>query len=348
MWIWEGHEKFIPEIYFKRTRQRPKKKKRSSSQNFYKIRCESTKIIKIQAINTNLGVSGLDLHSNSLEPVNFFGAQSSVWGGHSPEMLPRCAGPGVRQKVRSDRRLTDRMIADELMGTNSERVWSIITEDLGMRKIWAKMVPRLLNEGHKEMCASVSRHFGATPNWTQLAEKSCYWRWVIDLRVRSTHQTAESWMEERIVTKTPKGESVHLFKSKTKVMLISFFDVHGIVLAEFLPQGQTINQHVYKNILLRRLMLWVREKRREPWETRSWLLHHDNAPANNALGIREFLAENNIAVLEQPPYSPDLDPCDFFLFPKLKEVIKGTRFHDSKVIKTAVKREPRAIPEESF
>ena len=56
---------------------------------------------------------------------------------------------GVIQKVRSDRHLTVRMIADEL-GMNSEKVWRIITKDLGMRKICAKMVPRLLNEGQKE------------------------------------------------------------------------------------------------------------------------------------------------------------------------------------------------------
>ena len=43
-----------------------------------------------------------------------------------------------------------------------------------------------------------------------------------------------------------------------------------------------------------------------------------------------------IAVLEQPPYSPDLALCDFFLFPKLKEVIKRTRFQDSEAIKIAV------------
>ena len=62
----------------------------------------------------------------------------------------------------------------------------------------------------------------------------------------------------------------------------------------------------------------------------------------------EVFAKNNIALLEQPPYSPDLAPCDFFLFPKLKEVIKGTRFQDSEAIKSAVTRELRAIPEESF
>ena len=140
---------------------------------------------------------------------------------------------------------------------------------------------------------------------------------------------------------------MRVFKSKTKAKLIAVFDVHGIVHAEFLPQGQTINQHVYKNIL-RRLMRSMREKKREMWESRSWLLHHDNAPAHNALGIREFFAKNNIAVLEQPLYSPDLAPCDFFLFPKLMEVIKGTRFQDSEAIKTAVMRKLRAISKESF
>ena len=61
-------------------RPKKKKKRRSSSQQFYEIRCEYTKIMKIRAVNTNLGVLGLDSHSNSLEPVNFFGAQSSLGG----------------------------------------------------------------------------------------------------------------------------------------------------------------------------------------------------------------------------------------------------------------------------
>ena len=63
-------------------------KKRSSSQNLNEIRRKFTKITKTQflltnsrAVNTGLGILGLDLHSSSLEPVNFFGAQSSL-GGH--------------------------------------------------------------------------------------------------------------------------------------------------------------------------------------------------------------------------------------------------------------------------
>ena len=67
--------------------------------------------------------------------------------------------------------------------------------------------------------------------------------------------------------------------------------------AEFLPQGQTINQHVYKSFL-RRLMRSVKEKRGELWETRLWLLHHDNAPAHNALGIWKFHAKNCIKKIQ--------------------------------------------------
>ena len=137
-------------------------------------------------------------------------------------------------------------------------------------------------------------------------------------------------------------------KSKVKVMLIMFFDIKGIVHLEFLPQGQTVNQYVYSyKEILRRLMRSVQDKRRDLWENNSWVLRRDNAPAHSALSIRQFLAERNMPTLEQPPYSPDLAPCDFFLFPKLKGVIKGTRFPDVEAINRAMTKELRRIPEDS-
>jgi transposase len=42
--------------------------------------------------------------------------------------------------------------------------------------------------------------------------------------------------------------------------------------------------------------------------------------------VKQFLANKNITVLEHPPYSPDLAPCNFYLFPKIKSVLKGTHF----------------------
>jgi len=52
----------------------------------------------------------------------------------------------------------------------------------------------------------------------------------------------------------------------------------------------------------------------------------DFAPAHNALSVKQFLANKTITVLEHPPYLPDLTPSDFYLFPQIKSVLKGTHF----------------------
>jgi hypothetical protein len=52
---------------------------------------------------------------------------------------------------------------------------------------------------------------------------------------------------------------------------------------------------------------------------------HDGSEKGNVL-THQFLAKNKIAVIPHPLYSPDLAPCDFFLFPKLKLKLKGRQF----------------------
>ena len=53
-------------------------------------------------------------------------------------------------------------------------------------------------------------------------------------------------------------------------------------------------------------------------------------------------------IIEQPPYSPDMAPADFFLFPKLKLPLRGTRFQSIKNIKGNSRRELESIPENTF
>ncbi|EGI59805.1 FLJ37770-like protein, partial [Acromyrmex echinatior] len=81
---------------------------------------------------------------------------------------------------------------------------------------------------------------------------------------------------------------------------------------------------------------------------KNWLLHHDNALAHISLLVREFLAKNNTLMMPQPPYSPDLAPCDFFLFLKLKRPMKGRRYATIEEIKTASKEELNKITKNDF
>jgi transposase len=47
---------------------------------------------------------------------------------------------------------------------------------------------------------------------------------------------------------------------------------------------------------------------------------------HTSLKTTEFVANNNMVIVPHPPYRPDLAPCDFTLFPKLKMKLKGRRF----------------------
>ena len=75
---------------------------------------------------------------------------------------------------------------------------------------------------------------------------------------------------------------------------------------------------------LRKRVIWVR-----PNIAINWILHHDNAPAHAAFSVAQFLTSKDIRVMPQPPYSPDLAPCDFFLFQKAKSAMKGHHFEST-------------------
>lgn len=87
----------------------------------------------------------------------------------------------------------------------------------------------------------------------------------------------------------------------------------------------TVNKELYIDIL-RRLGDAVRRKRHEKWRNNTCFLRHDNAPKHRSVLVKHFLAQYNVTILEQLPYSPDLEPVDFSLFPELKSALSVQRF----------------------
>ena len=136
-------------------------------------------------------------------------------------------------------------------------------------------------------------------------------------------------------------------KSKLKMMLICFFDQKGIVHREFVPPGITVNADFYYDAL-RRLRENVRRKKPQKWQNQNFIIHHVNAPAHRSFKVSQFLAKNNMRVIPHPPYSPDLAPCDFFLFPKLKLRMKVRRFDTIEEIQEESQRVLDTIPKRDF
>jgi len=63
---------------------------------------------------------------------------------------------------------------------------------------------------------------------------------------------------------------------------------------------------------------------------------------------KEFLATKQITVLEHPAYSPDIAPNDFFLFSKIKEILKVRHFNDTDDIRSNTTAAMKAIPQNQF
>jgi len=136
--------------------------------------------------------------------------------------------------------------------------------------------------------------------------------WLYDYDPETKQQSSQ-WK----TPSSPRPKKARQVHSNNKSLLIIFFAIRGIVHKEFVPPGQTVNGKFYCEVLR-----WprenVRHKQPEMWQNGDWLLHHDNATAHTSLAVREFLTKNNMTILPHPAYSPDLAPCDFYFFPKMK------------------------------
>ena len=56
-------------------------------------------------------------------------------------------------------------------------------------------------------------------------------------------------------------------------------------------------------------------------------LFHDNPRSLIAAAVTDLLRRWQWVILEHPPYSPDMSPCDYDLFTKVKEPLRGTRYN---------------------
>ncbi|GFR70408.1 histone-lysine N-methyltransferase SETMAR [Elysia marginata] len=118
-----------------------------------------------------------------------------------------------------------------------------------------------------------------------------------------------------------------------KVMLTVFWDSEGIVHIELLKQGNTVKSERYIISTLRKLN--VRLKRVRP--TKHAILHHDNARPHTSRQTYETLHKMNFVVLPHASYSPDLAPTDFYLFPKLREHLRGNHYESDEDVQAAVR-----------
>ncbi len=247
--------------------------------------------------------------------------------------LPRCGRPRsarvpenvnkVKLTVEADRRSGLYKLCEET-GLSYGTTQRILKKDLHMKKRAAKGIPHVLSQDQRVRRVTLCRQFlrnARRPGWLRhviTADESWFY-------LENPHPVTASkeWLEPGM--DCPQAPACS--RSSKKALLIAFFDQQGLVYRHWILRG-SVNSDTYVYVL-RLLRLAIRNRRKEMWTKRRrlpYLLHDDNASPHTCGNTLDFEDRTGIERVPHPAYSPDLAPCDFFLFPFLKRQLRGKRF----------------------
>ena len=122
---------------------------------------------------------------------------------------------------------------------DKETVRTILVDSLGMRKVCAKMVPRLLTEEQKAQrlnaCRDILQQMEANEKLLEnviTGDESLVFRYDPE-----TKRQSRQWKS----VSSPRPKKARMHRSPVKMMLITLFDHQEMVHHEFVSQGQTVN-----------------------------------------------------------------------------------------------------------
>jgi len=133
---------------------------------------------------------------------------------------------------------------------------------------------------------------------------------------------------------SPRPKKFRAEKSGKKLLAIVFWDSHGLICADFLPRGVTMDSEMYIQTLKK---LKARIYRVRPGlQMHNVLFHHGNAPSHRSAKTRKVIRSFGWTTLPHPLYSPDLAPSDYHVFSPLKAELRGIYHQDDDDPKRAV------------
>jgi len=221
----------------------------------------------------------------------------------------------------------------ETIGISKECVGYVLHEELDMKKLCARWVLRLLTAHQKRTCMKISEQYLERFNKN---ETDFVCRFITMDEIWMHHDTPESKQQSKQWTEASCSapKKTRSVPSAGKVMASVFWDAEGILFIVYFEKGKTITGEYYSNLLTR--LDGKKFVRKVPFCKKIIIFHQDNAPAHKSVLAVGKLRDMHYELLEHPPYSPDLAPSDFSLFPKLKLFLAGQRFSSNQEAIAAV------------
>ena len=229
---------------------------------------------------------------------------------------------------------------EELSGIHSSSVLKILHERLRLRTICAGWVPNLLTDEQKQsrvrLASQVTEKYDKC-NPGRLEEI------VTGDETWTYHFQPDSKAKNKVWVSSEGDRPVIARRCKTsnRMLYAIFFDSKGTVLQIPVPKGSSVTGKFYRESVLTQLVDFY-QKRRPRTGVHGIKLLHESAT------VQEYLKESGLNVLDHPPYRPDLTPCDFWLFPRLKRMLARHRFESRCGIGSGVYQCLQHIPKKDY
>ena len=263
---------------------------------------------------------------------------------HSPGRPVEATAPEnvekIQELLKTDRRLTCEEVAREI-GISRGSAHAALTTNLNMRRIAARWVPHCLSEEQKTERMETAK----TLLKRYIKEGESFLNRIVAIDetwIRSYEPELKRQSSEWHTPASPRPIKFRRKQGHLKMMMIFAYDSVGVLVAERIPLGKTVNKEVYSNFLMKKLRPAIRKRRRSLFNAVPLILH-DNASCHKSERVTSLLTSYEWDVLPHPPYSPDMSPPDFDLFPKLKEPLRGIRFDDLDELEAEVAKQVRLL-----
>lgn len=260
--------------------------------------------------------------------------------GRPIEATDKCHIEKVKELLKEDRRYTCDELA-ESVGISHGSIYTILTRHLKMRRVAARWVPHHLSQEQITHRVDLAKnHLVRYENEGQQFLNRIVA--IDETWLRSYEPELKSQSSEWHTPDSPRPAKFRRKQGNLKQLAIVAYDNSGVLSTDFVPLGVTVNGTYYAEFLMKKLRPAIRKKRPALLNAGVVLLH-DNATPHKSNPVKTVIDRYNWEILPHPPYSPDLSPCDYDLFPKLKMPLRGIRYEDLDELKVAVSTELHRI-----
>jgi histone-lysine N-methyltransferase SETMAR len=192
----------------------------------------------------------------------------------------------------------------------------IISDHLKLRKITARYIPKDLTDLQRAERVRICKH-----NLAKFHQGT--WR-LCDIITGDESWFRHKQIGRKISSKAwvgsgyPPPTVVRGSRFAPKTLFSIFFKSTGPMLIHRIERGQIIDHHYYINQCLRPLVDEIK-RQRPSYGTRGIKIHHDNGRPHVHEDVSDYLESEGLTIIPHPPNSPDLSPCDFWLFDLIKD-----------------------------